>query len=140
MRGERLKVKKDVSFVSGIGVCLMAVVSLMAGCQNAAMRAEDVTGHFVMYGFGLGGQELAGTVDVEEVKDGSFSVEWVINGVDWHGTGYLTEDGKFFITYSGPDSGGGTWELMPNKELHGKWYPEGSVNFGIEVWSREDSF
>ena len=139
-----MKAKRDLSLVTGFGICLMVVVSLIAGCQNSmgptARRIRDksvVTGHFVMYGFGLGGQELKGTVDVEEMADGSFSVEWVMAKEKYYGKGRITEDGKLYVVYTGNDAGDGTWELMSNNELHGKWYPKGSENFGIEVWSRE---
>ena len=49
---------------------------------------------------------------------------------------YSLPDGKFFVVYTGSEEGDGTWELMSNNELHGKWHPKDSDNYGIEVWSR----
>jgi hypothetical protein len=124
----------------------MILMSLTAGCQiNSAeptakpiKKKSEVTGRFVMYGFGLGGQNLEGTFDVKELADGSFSVEWTMKSEErYRGKGSITEDGKFFVVYTGSEEGDGTWELMSNNELHGKWHPKDSDNYGIEVWSRE---
>ena len=155
--------KKDLSLITSFGIALIILMSLIAGCKNekappaqlepaaqgeptdqseptaiAITKTSAVTGHFVMYGFGLGGQNLKGTVDVKELADGSFSVEWIMHDEErYHGKGKLTEDGKLFIVYGGSEDGDGTWELMSNNDLHGKWHPKGSENYGIEVWSRE---
>lgn len=147
---KKLKLKRDLSLITSFGIALIVPVSLIMGCQNAMAPTDQaestaiaitktsaVTGHFAMYGFGLGGQNLEGTVDVEELADGSFSVEWIMNEERYHGKGIITEDGKLYVVYTGNDGGDGTWELMSNNELHGKWQPKGSERFGIEVWSRE---
>ena len=144
MKGKRLKVKRYLSLAAVFGVCVMVVMSLMAGCQDAmrptARAIADnsaLTGEYLVRGIGLSHVKYGGEVDVEELADGSLSLEWRIDGQKWSGKGSITEDGKLFVVYTGFAAGDGTWVLMSNNELHGEWREEGIEGFATEVWVRK---